>query len=345
MKRELFLHESVGEARGVVLVDGRPERLIVLRDDEPAELRLGARLRARVRRVEAQIALAFLDLGGGREAMLDFRPDARPVEGSTLEVEIRAEPRRGKLAVVRPLGPAEGAPGLIAPPPSLAEQLRAIAPDVVIIRGRRACEAADEAEAEALEIEHRLEGGGSIAVETTRALTSIDVDVGDRQGQTAKRVTRQANLTALRTGARLLRLKGQGGIVVFDLAGRGHDGPALLAAARAAFSPDNPGVVIGPISRFGLLELSLTRRGRPLAEILCEPTGRPTPRTAAQRLIRRLESEAGAHPGARLAAACAPDVAPEFEPLLARLVERIGARATVSVDPGVRREDLRVELR
>ena len=114
-ERRLYLDPSEGEVRGVVTLDDRPERLLILRDDQSAGLRLGARLRARVRRVEPALGSAFLDLGGGDEALLDFRPDARPVEGEALEVEIRAEPRRGKLAVVRAIGQAEGAPGLVAP--------------------------------------------------------------------------------------------------------------------------------------------------------------------------------------------------------------------------------------
>ena len=64
----------------------------------------------------------------------------------------------------------------------------------------------------------RHTGGGDIAIEPTRALTAIDVDLSDRKGGDAKRVTRQANLAALGMAARLLRLKGLGGIVVIDLA-------------------------------------------------------------------------------------------------------------------------------
>jgi hypothetical protein len=48
-------------------------------------------------------------------------------------------------------------------------------------------------------------------------------------------------MAALSLAARILRLKGLGGIVVFDLVGRGHDGQALVTAARNAFAADNPG--------------------------------------------------------------------------------------------------------
>jgi Ribonuclease G/E len=341
-ERRIFLDRGIGESRGVVTLDGAPERLIVRRDDDDPRLLLGARLVARVANVEPALATAFLDLGGGAEAILPFKPDARPVRGGALEIEIRSEPRRGKLAIARALGPGEGAPRLLGGPPDLAEELRALVRGADLVEGRAAREAADAAEAEVLETLHSLPGGGVLAVEPTRALTAIDIDLGERKGADAKRVTRQANLVALAEAARLLRLKGLGGIVVIDLVGRGHDGNALMTAARAAFGPDNPGVAIGPVGRFGTMELSLPRRVRPLAEVLCREDGALNDRTLAQRLVRRIEGEAQAQPGARLLATCAPEVARAAAPLAARLGERFGARFTISADPAAPRERLDV---
>ena len=340
-ERRSYLDRGIGETRGVVTLDGRPERLIVRRDDDDPHLLLGARLVARVASVEPALATAFLDLGSGAEAILPFRPEARPVRGQALEVEIRGEPRRGKLAVARAFGPAEGEPRLIAAAPGVAAELLALAPGPPV-EGPRARDRADEAEAEALERFHALPGGGALAVEPTRALTAIDVDLGERKGPDAKRVTRLANLAALGMGARLLRLKGLGGIVVFDLVGRGHDGTALMAAARAAFSPDNPGVSIGPVGRFGTMELSLPRRTRPLAELLCREDGAPSDRTLAQRLIRRLQAEAVAAPGDRLVATCAPSVAEAAAPLAILLADQIGARFSIAADAAIARERLEV---
>lgn len=341
-ERRAFLNRGVGETRGVVTLDGRPERLILRRDEEDARLALGARLIARVASVEPAIGTAFLDLGGGLEAILPFKPDARPVRGASLEIEIRGEARAGKLAVAREIGAREGAPRLLQPPPEVADILRAIVREAEPVQGREARAAADEAEAEALATIHRLPGGGDIAIETTRALTSIDVDLGDRKAQDSKRAARQANLAAIAEGARLLRLKGLGGIVILDLVGRGHDGNALIAAARLAFGPDNPGVAIGPVGRFGTMELSIPRRTRPLADQLQQAGGALTDRTLAQHLIRRLETEAEAQPGARLAAACAPAVAKAAEPLVRALAERFGARFSVTADPARPRDRLDV---
>jgi Ribonuclease G/E len=341
-ERRIYLDRGIGETRGVVTLAGRPERLIVRRDDDDPRLLLGARLVARVASIEPALATAFLDLGGGAEAILPFRSDAKPVRGQALEIEIRGEPRRGKLATARAFGPGEGAPRLIAAAPDVAAELLDLVRDAKLVEGRAARDVADEAEAEALEVVHPLPGGGELAIEPTRALTAIDVDLSERKGGDAKRVTRQANMAALGMAARLLRLKGLGGIVVIDLVGRGHDGNTLLATARAAFGPDNPGVSIGPVGRFGTMELSLPRRTRPLAELLCREDGALSDRTLAQRLIRRLEAEAVSQPGARLIAKCSPDVAKAAGPLAKLLAEQVGARFTIVPDPALPRERLDV---
>ncbi len=340
--RRIFLDRGIGETRGVVTLDGRPERLILRRDEDDPRLLLGSRLVARVASLEPALATAFLDLGEGAEAILPFRPDSRPVRGEVLEVEIRGEPRRGKLAVARLIQPAEGSPRILESAADVAAELRRLVKDEPLVEGPQARQVADEAEAEALEILHSLPGGGTLAIEPTRALTAIDVDLGERKGADAKRVARQANLAALGMSARLLRLKGLGGIVVIDLVGRGHDGTALMAAARQAFAPDNPGVAIGPVGRFGTMELSLPRRSRPLAEILCREDGALSDRTLAQHLVRRLEAEGLAQPGARLRATCAPALAVRAAPLLARLAEKMGARFSLQPDPSIAREGFRV---
>jgi Ribonuclease G/E len=160
------------------------------------------------------------------------------------------------------------------------------------------------------------------------------VDLGDRPGGDAKRAARAANLAALATAARVLRLKGLGGLVVIDLIGRGHDGPALIAAARAAFGPDNPGVAFGPVSRFGTLELTLPRRDRPALDILTDPDGAPSLGTRALALIRALEREAVADRGGRFEAVAAPEVALAAAPLLAALTAELGSRLSVRGEAG-----------
>lgn len=341
-RRLLYLDRSPGEIRGVVTLDGEPERLLIQRSGDDPALLAGARHAARVTSAEPALGLAFLDLGAGNAAILPFKPDAKPRQGELMEVEIRSEPRRDKLAVARRLRSADGAPGLLAPPPEVEHQLRALARDAEIVEGREARRIADQAESEALALIHPIPGGGEISIEPTRALVAVDVDVGERKGGDAKRVTRQANLAAIAIAARLLRLKGLGGLIVVDLAGRGHDGAALMTAARSAFGPDNPGVAMGPVSKFGTMEITVPRRSRPVADLLCDASGRLSDRALAQRLIRRLEDEARADPGARLVARAAPDVVSAATPLCADLIRQVGARVALSADPGLPRD--RIEI-
>jgi len=247
-ERRLYLDVGVGETRGVVTLDGRPERLLISRDGDIACQALGAEVVGRIRKVERQLALAFVDLGEGPDGVLNLRPDtARLVEGQAVRVEIRSETRAGKGASLRLIGEAEGPPRIITPAPGIEDELAAVASRAEVVTGGVARAMADGAEAEALETVFPLPGGGSVAIETTRALIAVDVDLGERAGSDAKRATRGANFAALTTAARVLRLKGEGGLVVIDLAGRGHDGPALISGARLAFGPDNPGVAFGKL--------------------------------------------------------------------------------------------------
>jgi Ribonuclease G/E len=342
-ERRVYLDVGVGETRGVVTLDGRPERLIIERDGDAPAQKLGAEVVARVRKVERALALAFLDLGGGPDAVLNLRPEVgRIAEGQALAVEIRTEARGAKGASVRLIGEAEGAPRLLKAGPTIHDELLAIVRRGGPTLGAAARATADEAEAEAMESVFPLPGGGALAIERTRAFIAIDVDVGERAGQESKRTARAANLAALGTAARVLRLKGEGGLVVIDLAGRGHDGPALLAAARTAFAADNPGVAFGPISRFGTLELTIPSRRRSVAERLLDPDGRPSVQTVALRLIRRLEREATGDPGARLAVRAAPDVIAAAAPYLKALAATFGARFAPAPDAARPRESFEV---
>ncbi len=328
--RRLYLDDGPGEVRGVVTLDGRAERLLIHRAGGHPAHRTGARLAARVRRVDQPLATVFLDMGSEPDAVTPLT--AALAQGARVEVEVIAPPRQGKGAVVRVIGPAEGELRLLAPAPPLEDRLRAFAPEAEIARGADARDAADAAEGEALAIVHRLPSGGAVAIEPTRALVAIDVDVGAAAGD-ARRAASRANREAIAASARLLRLKGLGGPVVIDLAGKGHDGEALKAAAEAAFAPDQPGVALGPITRFGLWTLILPRRAAPVAEILCSGEMSLSAETLALRLLRQIERAAG--PGDRVEARAAPAVAVRAEALAPHLVARIGARFRIVAEEGL----------
>ena len=345
-ERRLYLDRGIGETRGVVSLDGRPERLLIARDGDLAVQALGARVAARVSRIERAQGLAFLELGEGPDGVLNLTPEmGRLTEGAAVEVEIRIQARGDKGASLRFIASSEGPPRLLAAGPTVEARLSDFARGAEIRTGAIARSMADGAQDEALATVFALPGGGSLSIETTRALIAVDVDLGSRPGGEAKRAARAANLAALATAARALRLKGLGGLVVIDLIGRGHDGPALLAAARAAFGPDNPGVAFGPVSRFGTLELTLPRRARPALDILAGADGAPSVGTEALALIRALEREAVADGGGRFEAVAAPEVALAAAPLMAALTARLGARLSVRGEEGRGRGEAEVARR
>ena len=54
--RRAYLDTTPGEIRGVVTLDGRPEHLMLARDDDDPRLQPGARIAVRVRKVEPAFA-------------------------------------------------------------------------------------------------------------------------------------------------------------------------------------------------------------------------------------------------------------------------------------------------
>lgn len=334
--RRLFLDLCPGEARGVVTLNGLPERLIIEREGEPPRARLGERRAGRVREIARAAGIAYLDIGCEPMGALNLSGRAAALtQGEAVEVEIAAEARCDKGPSLRLIGAATGEPRLLAPGPSLEERLKAAAPDAQVEGGEAAREAADLAEEAALDPICRLPGGLVLTIEPTRALVAVDVDRGSFAGKALA-----ANLQAIDHAARLLRLKGLGGTVAIDLIGFPKEGDALRAAATLAFAPDQPGVSVLAPSRLGLLQIAKPWRERPLAESLVGPDGRPTARAMAQRLVRALEREGRADPGARLLAVCAPEVAVALTPLAARLGPRFEVAAEVGRDaqsPDIRR--------
>ena len=330
-ERRLFLDEGPGEARGVIALGGRPERLMIERQGVRTGPRVGERHRARVVEVSPGLRLARLALGEGQETALPLSKDVQPHRGAAIEIEITAEARADKSAVARLIGAAAGPPQRLLEARDLEARLRAFAPGAEIVRGAEALQMADEAEDAALAVTHPLAGGITLYVEPTRALTSVDIDWSGPARPSAAAVMR-ANLEAVAETARVLRLKAIGGAIGIDLIGFPRDRAAIQAAARDALAPDQPGVVVLPVNRFGLLQLAKPHRERPLREVLCAGDGRLSARSVAQRLARALERQGQGDPGGRFVAECAPEVARALDPLIRILGPRFQAREVLGWD-------------
>ncbi|MGE0153215.1 MAG: ribonuclease E/G [Reyranellaceae bacterium] len=119
---------------------------------------------------------------------------------------------------------------------------------------------------QALAPEVALPGGGSIAIEPTRAFTAIDVDSGPARNALA------VNLEAAEVVAQQLRLRNIGGAVLIDFIALrpAADRDRVLGRLALHLAADPlPTQVLG-WTRLGLAEVARARRGRPLAEALAE---------------------------------------------------------------------------
>ncbi|WP_237065115.1 ribonuclease E [Microbulbifer guangxiensis] len=141
----------------------------------------------------------------------------------------------------------------------------------------------------AFEREVKLPSGGSIVIDVTEALVSIDINSSRAtKGGDIEETARNINLEAADEIARQLRLRDMGGLVVIDFIDMQNKSNQREVEKRMekALSMDRARVQIGRISRFGLLEMSRQR----LRPSLGETTFRVCPRCSGQGTIRGTKS-------------------------------------------------------
>jgi len=141
----------------------------------------------------------------------------------------------------------------------------------------------------AFQREVRLPSGGSIVIDPTEALVSIDINSAKAtRGGDIEETALQTNLEAADEIARQLRLRDMGGLVVIDfidmLAAKNQR--AVENRMRDALAIDRARVQVGKISRFGLLEMSRQR----LRPSLGETSAIVCPRCTGQGIIRDTKS-------------------------------------------------------
>ncbi len=184
-----------------------------------------------------------------------------------------------------------------------------------------------------------LSCGGWITIETTEALTAIDVNSGSFTASSGLEETSfRINQDAAAEIGRQLRLRAIGGLVVIDFI---HQGDAenvaqVLQTLAMSLGADRVPTQISPMSEFGLVEMTRKRVRDPIVKFLTEPArgvlcgGRvKTVATVANEFLRRIEAEARANPGRTVNCTAGPEVARWIsdEPVvLQRLRARIGSR-------------------
>ncbi len=135
----------------------------------------------------------------------------------------------------------------------------------------------------------RLPSGGSLVIDHTEALVSIDINSARAtKGGDIEETALHTNLEAADEIARQLRLRDLGGLVVIDFIDMtpSRNQREVENRLRDALKLDRARVQIGRISRFGLLEMSRQR----LRPSLGESIHLPCPRCSGQGTIRGIES-------------------------------------------------------
>jgi len=141
----------------------------------------------------------------------------------------------------------------------------------------------------AFQREVRLPSGGSVVIDPTEALISIDINSSKAtKGSDIEDTARNTNVEAAQEIARQLRLRDIGGLIVIDFIDMHHsrNQREVENVLREALKRDRARIQVGRISRFGLLEMSRQRLRPSLGEysnIVC-------PRCSGVGNIRNIES-------------------------------------------------------
>ena len=134
----------------------------------------------------------------------------------------------------------------------------------------------------ALQTKVNLPSGGYLFIQTTEALTVIDVNSGKFvSSATQDETILKTNLEAVHEIARQLRLRNIGGMVIVDFIDMltRVDKLAMMEELEIALENDKAKPQVGQLSDLGLVELTRHRQGQALAEIFskkcphCQGTG------------------------------------------------------------------------
>jgi len=154
-----------------------------------------------------------------------------------------------------------------------------------------------------------LKSGGYIVIESTEALTAIDVNSGKFiRGRDLAHTILTTNLEAAREIARQVRLRALAGIIVIDFIDM--EMPAhreqVCQTLKLALQRDRARTTVYPMSPLGLVEMTRQRLRDSLAQMVTEPCaacrGRGallSPLAAAHDLLRQLAWEVREFPGCR----------------------------------------------
>jgi len=203
-----------------------------------------------------------------------------------------------------------------------------------------------------------LKSGGTLVIDQTEALTTIDVNTGGFVGgRSLDDTIFKTNLEAAQAIARQLRLRNLGGIIVIDfidMASSEHQN-AVLEELRRALARDRTRITLNGFTALGLVEMTRKRTRESLAHVLCEPCptceGRGEVKTAptvCYEILREILRESRAYPAKQfrvLASQAVVDLFQEEESgSLAMLSEFIGKPISTQVESSYAQEEFDIVL-
>jgi len=206
----------------------------------------------------------------------------------------------------------------------------------------------------------RLPSGGYLVIETTEALTSVDVNSGRYTGgKDLEDTTLTVNLEAAAAVVEQLRLRDIGGIIVIDFIDmlEEENRAKVNAAFEEAMASDPARANALPISEFGLVQMTRRRVRESLARNLlsdcdhCGGTGRvKSVETVGYEILREINRNSGAGDGSvrELVVRCSGEVAHwllEIEgETLEKFSDQLGRPVRVVAESGFPRERFAVSF-
>ncbi|MFA4029055.1 MAG: hypothetical protein GDYSWBUE_001653 [Candidatus Fervidibacterota bacterium] len=182
----------------------------------------------------------------------------------------------------------------------------------------------------------KLPSGAYIVIETTEALTSVDVNTGHVIVGDLYETTLRINMEAAEELARQLRIRNISGLIVVDFVDMpsSHNWVKLQEHLQREISLDEVETRIVTLSPTGVIELTRRRQGLSLEELLMEPCEHcgigkvPSTLTIALKLRRELLLKSSLHPANVDAIVCAhPKVIAELVQAGSEELERLEAIA------------------
>ena len=197
-----------------------------------------------------------------------------------------------------------------------------------------------------------LKSGGSLVIDKSEALTSIDVNTGRFVGKRdLEETVFKTNLEAVQEVVHQLRFRNLGGLIIIDLIDMesASNRERVYRALQEALRADKARTNILKISELGLVEMTRKRTRENLVQTLCESCsyceGRSyvlSRESVAFRVLREVRKHLPKLRGRAIAIAVNSHVAEELltrsKEALASLSEEIGRDIEVRARPGIHQE-------